>query len=202
MGSSEGFLSPQMGEITAFLYAVRNELEEWKIGDTGKETLHSSELSLRLIAISWNETSQLVWVCCSVHCQVFMCSWRVAGIGFSRSWSFTRHVWQRDIERTRRCTWKRDYNEESWMQGVMKGHWWVWHSKKDVTKGLKELADSSLLLKRMDTPTTACRNKPSMSIWSLLDTENSIHCSLEELVFGIHLYLIKRILFSHCEVFL
>ena len=51
MGSSEGFPPPQMGEITAFLYADRNELEESKIGDTGKETLHS-ELFLRLIAIS------------------------------------------------------------------------------------------------------------------------------------------------------
>lgn len=51
VGSSEGFPPPQMGEITAFLYADRNELEESKIGDTGKETLHS-ELFLRLIAIS------------------------------------------------------------------------------------------------------------------------------------------------------
>lgn len=93
--------APQMGEITALLYADRNELEDWKIGDTGRETVHS-KLFFRLMAISWNETSQLVWVCSPCHCQVFMCSWRVAGVGFSRSWSFTRHVWQRDIERARR----------------------------------------------------------------------------------------------------
>ena len=90
-----------MGETTALLYADRNELEEWKTGDTGRETLHS-KLFLRWMAISWSETSQLVWVCSYCHCQVFVCSGRVSGVGFSRSWSFARHVWQRDIERARK----------------------------------------------------------------------------------------------------